>query len=253
MTQLKGLDVEAAKRLGELVQLRGSPTSVLAQLQANDVLMSNVSAAEALRELGVLFEYIHLLGCTSRITLDLSLARGLDYYTGVIYEAVQTGDASSGSGLGSIAAGGRYDNLVATLGAGRSIPCVGVSIGVERLLDLLEAAERARSKDNQIRRTTTQVLVSSIGDNLLSMRIQVSAQLWALGVSAEYLYDTNPTPRKQLTHALDTGIPFVLWLGEDEVRMGQVKLKELATKKETTFALADAPALIAQLVMAISS
>jgi hypothetical protein len=94
----------------------------------------NESAAVALKELKLLFEYLEAYEALSAVELDLSLARGLDYYTGVIYEAVLDGESE----VGSVAAGGRYDDLIGLLGNTKSIPAVGASIGIERIFAILE-------------------------------------------------------------------------------------------------------------------
>jgi len=176
------------------------------------------------------------LGCLSRICFDLSLARGLDYYTGVIYEAGQTGP----SRVGSIAAGGRYDGLVGMFSS-KSVPAVGVSIGIERILTIMEEAE---AKKGKIRRNVTQVYVGSIGDGLLTRRMELSAALWQIGIAAEYSFDLNPKPKKQLDAALANGIPYVLWVGEEELARGEVKLKDMGRKTEELIPLADAAKIV---------
>lgn len=105
---------------------------------------SNAKAQEPLHELELMLRYLGAMGHLKRVTLDLSLARGLDYYTGVIYEAVfvktghEAGESSpSSNAVGSVAAGGRYDELVGMLGR-KPVPAVGVSIGIERIMTILE-------------------------------------------------------------------------------------------------------------------
>ena len=96
--------------------------------------MKNEKYKEAIEDMRVLFEYCDIFEITDNITFDLSLARGLDYYTGLIYEAVLI---KEGSNLGSIAGGGRYDELVGMFSS-KPICSVGVSIGVERVFSILE-------------------------------------------------------------------------------------------------------------------
>lgn len=100
----------------------------------------------------LLFTYCDAMGCLDSILFDFSLARGLDYYTGLIYECVLTGTDK----IGSIAGGGRYDNLIGMF-SGKQIPAIGVSIGIERVFNILE--ERALAK-NSTRATRTQVMVA---------------------------------------------------------------------------------------------
>ena len=236
MVRTKGLDEAAADRLGELVKIKGEPMAVLEQLRAVPGFADHPLAGAGLRELEVLFSYLTALGCLSRICFDLSLARGLDYYTGVIYEAGQTGP----SRVGSIAAGGRYDGLVGMFSS-KHVPAVGVSIGIERILTIMEEAE---AKKGRIRRNVTQVYVGSIGDGLLTRRMELSAALWQIGIAAEYSFDLNPKPKKQLDAALANGIPYVLWVGEEELARGEVKLKDMGRKTEELIPLADAAKIV---------
>lgn len=101
----------------------------------------------------LLFTYLESMNCLDRLSFDFSLARGLDYYTGLIYEAVLTDPSNK---VGSIAGGGRYDGLVGMF-SGKQIPSVGVSIGIERVFAILE--ERFKN-DSAVRSTETQIYVA---------------------------------------------------------------------------------------------
>ena len=147
----------------------------------------------------MLFEYLGAMNVLDNISFDFSLARGLDYYTGLIYEAVlEKTEESDGIdtsskpkatiSLGSIAGGGRYDGLVGMF-SGKNIPAVGVSVGIERIFAILE--EKAR-KDPSVRATETQILIAQIGKNLASERLKICSELWANGIKAETLYNDNP-------------------------------------------------------------
>lgn len=173
----------------------------------------------------LLFTYCEAMGCLENISFDFSLARGLDYYTGLIYECVLT-DTDR---LGSIAGGGRYDNLIGMF-SGKQIPAIGVSIGIERVFSILE--EKALKEQN-IRATRTQVMVAQIGKNLTAERFKILGELWKANIGAEILHNDNPKVPKQIQHALDTGIPLIIWIGEDEVAKGVVKVKSLNTHTET--------------------
>jgi len=241
MTVVKGLDESVADKLGEYVKIAGAPLEVVERLRKESGVSENALVSEALNELDVLFQYLTALGCIDRISFDLSLARGLDYYTGVIYEAAQTGPTK----VGSIAAGGRYDNLVGMF-SHKQVPAVGVSIGIERILNILEQAELAKGKP--IKKSGTQVLVGSIGDGLLLRRMQLSQQLWQLGVAAEYMYDVNPKPKKQLDYVLANQIPYVIWIGEEELKTNQVKVKDMQLKTEQLVPIDQAPIIVRQLI-----
>jgi histidyl-tRNA synthetase len=235
MISEKGLSEHVADRIGTFVQLRspaGQPRALLAQLTAEgSPFAGHGGAAEALAEMGLLFEYLEAMGALSHFVFDLSLARGLDYYTGVIYEAVLTG---GGHNVGSIGGGGRYDNLVGMF-SGKVIPAVGVSVGIERIFNILEERARARAAapgGAPIRATQTQVLVCSIGAGLATHRMRLAAVLWSQGIKAEYLLAASPNMAKQLTAALEGGIPLLVIFGEDELAAGTLKLKRLADKEE---------------------
>lgn len=129
----KGLDDTQTEKLWELVQMRDAPWALLKKLNENAKITENVKAKEALEEMSLLFEFLDIYEITDFFVFDLSLARGLDYYTGLIYEAVLT-DTDK---VGSIAAGGRYDDLLGMF-SNKSIPAVGVSIGIERVFNILE-------------------------------------------------------------------------------------------------------------------
>lgn len=166
----------------------------------------------------------------NRIVLDLSLARGLDYYTGVIYEAVLFNEK-----VGSIAAGGRYDGLVGMF-SGADVPAVGVSVGVERVFAILEARERAEAeaRGGRIKESETSVLVASVGKGLQPERMRVASELWSAGVAAEFGYKPDPNLKDQLRAADEGGIPFVVLLGREEVESGTAKLKDMRRGTEET-------------------
>lgn len=154
----------------------------------------------------ILFTYLDSMKVLDRISFDFSLARGLDYYTGVIYEAILT----DSDRVGSISGGGRYDGLIGMF-SGKSIPSVGGSIGIERIFSILEEKEKLKG---EIRATETQVLVSSMGKNLTAKRMETCSILWKAGIKSETLYVDNPRTDKTFSYAFDNGIPLILIIGE---------------------------------------
>jgi histidyl-tRNA synthetase len=232
MTVEKGLDPAVADRIGQYVGLKGmcwerekstANTSgkgrdVLNKLLADEALNAVPCAKEGLADMAILFDYLeHAYGILDRMSFDMSLARGLDYYTGIIYEAVTDGSAppsaaaaaapapdakkakgkkpkaavnedgvdESAVGVGSIAAGGRYDNLVnmfaEAAGSKRDrVPCVGVSIGVERVYAILE--QRRRAEAMKPRSKETDVYIMALGGGLLPERMKFAKQLWDAGI-----------------------------------------------------------------------
>ncbi|NXD29634.1 SYHC protein, partial [Spelaeornis formosus] len=230
----KGLSPEAADRIGEYVQLHGG-LDLIEQLLQDPNLSQNKLAKEGLGDMKLLFEYLTLFGITGKISFDLSLARGLDYYTGVIFEAVllqqEKEHAEEPVSVGSVAGGGRYDGLVGMFDPkGRKVPCVGVSIGIERIFSILE--QRLEAAEEKIRTTETQVLVASAQKKLLEERLKLISELWDAGIKAEMLYKKNPKLLNQLQYCEDTGIPLVAIVGEQELKDGVVKLRMVATREE---------------------
>lgn len=136
MVEDKGLTGDVADKIGEFVVLKGKPWDMYNSLMDSKRFGTHKGALEAMEDLRILFEYLEAMGKLHFISFDLSLARGLDYYTGVIYEAVCM---NGNTQVGSIGGGGRYDNLVSMFQeAGKITPCVGVSVGIERVFTLME-------------------------------------------------------------------------------------------------------------------
>jgi len=232
MTLVKGLREEVADRIGEFVVLRGEPWELLARLKDADIqakFNGHQKAAEALADMELLFQYLEAMGSLGALRFDLSLARGLDYYTGVIYECLVT---SGETKLGSIGGGGRYDNLVGMFSVGgQQIPCVGVSIGIDRLFTLVEQNAR---ESGLFDASNVQVLVASVGEGLLPQRMALARELWARGVPAEFSHQPNAKLKRQLEDALARRIPFMVIIGEDEIAQNVVKVKDLEKKEEET-------------------
>ncbi|KAM9834816.1 histidine--tRNA ligase isoform X1 [Syngnathus typhle] len=244
MVNEKGLSEEAADKIGEYVSLHGGMD--LAERLLEDQKMSgNKEACAGLSDIKLLFSYLQLFQVTNKVVFDLSLARGLDYYTGVIYEAVLSHagiescstEVRNGSppdecvSVGSIAGGGRYDGLVGMFDPnGKRVPCVGVSIGIERIFSYME--QKAEALALKIRTTEVQVMVASAQKNLMEERLKLVTELWNAGIKAEVMYKRNPKLLNQLQHCEDSGIPLVAILGEQELKDGVVKLRVVATREE---------------------
>ncbi|XP_005523786.1 PREDICTED: histidine--tRNA ligase, cytoplasmic-like [Pseudopodoces humilis] len=230
----KGLSPEAADRIGEYVQLHGG-LDLIERLLQDPKLSQNKLAKEGLGDMKLLFEYLTLFGITGKISFDLSLARGLDYYTGVIFEAVllqqENEHVEEPVSVGSVAGGGRYDGLVGMFDPkGRKVPCVGVSIGIERIFSILE--QRLEASGEKLRTTETQVLVATPQKHLLAARLKLISELWDAGIKAEMLYKKDPKLLKQLHYCEDMGIPLAAIVGEQELADGVVKLRDVATREE---------------------
>ncbi|EDW56038.1 GM22902 [Drosophila sechellia] len=254
MVDEKGLDEAAADRIGEYVRLSGG-AELVEQLLADEKLKAVPNAVKGLEGMKQLLKYCSIFGLDKRVSFDLSLARGLDYYTGVIYEGVLKGEsatvaspaktsqqngeqANEPATVGSVAGGGRYDNLVGMFDPrGKAVPCVGVSIGVERIFSVLEA--RAAASGLKLRTSDVEVYVASAHKGLHEQRLKVLNLLWDAGVKAEHSYKLNPKLLVQLQHCEEHQIPLVVVLGDAELAQGLVKLREVTTREETNVKLKD--------------
>jgi len=229
MINEKCLAADVADKIGKFVLFSGQDELVDELLQ-NETLTSAKSAVEGLKALKTFFEYAELYNVKHRVKFDMSLARGLDYYTGIIYEAVLTGQNPE-EGVGSIAGGGRYDNLVALFdGKAKQVPCVGVSIGIERIMAMLE--QRQAKTQSQIRTIETQVYVASAQKDLMKHRMALCTQLWDAGIKTEMSYKANPKLLAQLQTCEEQGIPWVIVIGQSELEKGVVKLRNVTSREE---------------------
>lgn len=142
----------------------------------------------------------------------------------------KAGDGDECSSVGSIAGGGRYDNLVGMFDKKKSIPCVGVSIGVERIFSVLEAkhaAEKIKMRTNNV-----DVYVTSVHKGLYEKRLKIIGDLWNAGIRAEHSYKLNPKLLVQLQHCEEYSIPYAVVFGDSELERGVVKLREVSTRNE---------------------
>ena len=224
LIEVKGLTEEQAEKLKTFVVLKDKPKVLLDKLVNIKELTDNEKGKKALDEMAILIDYLQILDVEKYCTFDLSLARGLDYYTGLIYETVLTETDE----VGSISGGGRFDNLIGMF-SGKQIPAVGVSIGIERIFNILEKHYR---NDDSLRSTYTEVLVCAAGKDLTKERFKIVNELWDNGINAEILYNENPRMDKQLDYGLKNKIPFLLFIGENELKENKIKIKCLANSQE---------------------
>jgi histidyl-tRNA synthetase len=221
---MKGLDEAAADKIGEFVAIKGEAKAVLEQLQAHTELMAHTGAASAVNDLEKLFRYLSAMGSAPNCVLDLSLARGLSYYTGVIFEAVLQDSAVH---VGSVGGGGRYDELVGVFKKKGDIPCVGFSIGVERLFTVMQ-----KLRAQQPAPSNSSVLVCSIENGALLERMQLTAELWEAGIAAEFVLKDAPKIQAQLKFAENSRIPLAVIFGPEELEKKEVKVKILAKSEQ---------------------
>ncbi|KAG7288119.1 hypothetical protein NEMBOFW57_007642 [Staphylotrichum longicolle] len=222
----KGIPDEVADRVGGYVRRSGGMREMLESFASDAELRANERVMEGVADMTLLASYLVAMGVADRVSFDLSLARGLDYYTGLIYEVAVTDSADNPTQVGSIAAGGRYDDLVGMYGR-RPLPCVGISFGVDRVFTILNARRQKENKPDL--GAHAQVYIMAFGgkefDGLLLERMRVARQLWNAGIRAEFAAKVKPKSLQQFDAA--EGVPVAVMLGQDELEAGQVLVKRL--------------------------
>lgn len=174
------------------------------------------SIKAALSKLTVIINYAYTLSPDTQFVVDLSIARGLDYYTGLIFEAKLT----NVPGFGTIAAGGRYDNLVGMF-AGKTIPAVGASIGLDRLYAALEELKLIKEK-----KSTALAMIVNFEESLTDDYLSLASDLRSAGVNTMLYFETADM-KKQLSYASEKGIKYALLYGTNEAKEGMIVIKNM--------------------------
>jgi len=227
MIELKGLPADVADKIGSFVVCKGGPE--MCQF-LEEKLGSNTTAMEGINDMKLLMTYLEAFDVLDKISFDLSLARGLDYYTGVIYEAVVNTPPESDKkkkksedegSVGSVSGGGRYDNLVGMFSGNRTVPCVGFSIGVERIFSIL----LRKMKLEEIKSNEVQVYVCSIGKGLLTEKMKICKELWDNEIKAEYSCKSYEELKNQFQVCEKEKIPYAIIIGNEEIKNQIVRIK----------------------------
>ena len=218
----KGLSRQAVATLEPVLTLSGSNAEKLSKMR--ELLAASETGLKGLDELEELFSYIDAAGISTEAEIDLSLARGLNYYTGAIFE-VKARDYQ----IGSICGGGRYDNLTGIFGL-PDMSGVGVSFGADRIYDVLTGLDKYPAN----LATGSTILFANMGEDELRYILPVAAGLRKEGVRVE-IYPDQAKLRKQFEYADRKGIPFLSITGGDEIEAGVINVKNLSTGKQKTF------------------
>lgn len=212
----KGLTEEAIEKLRPLMEMKGSNAEKLDTLAG--LLAGSETGMKGVEELRTVIDGIDSLGHDCEVELDVSLARGLNYYTGTIIE-VKALDVQ----IGSITGGGRYDNLTGVFGM-PGLSGVGISFGADRIYDVLNQLELYPESVSQ----SVKVLFVNFGDKEAVESMRIVKLLREQGVSAE-LYPDAAKMKKQMGYADSEGIPYVALIGESELESGTVNLKDMVS------------------------
>ena len=220
----RGLSDDAVKALQPILNLSGSTQDKLAALRG--ILANSEIGLKGVEELETLFGLIENVGVTLNIELDLCLARGLNYYTGAIFE-VKALDAQ----IGSITGGGRYDNLTGIFGM-PDVSGVGISFGADRIYDVLTELNLFPAA----LQSSTQVLFTTFGQDELHYALRWAKALRAEGIAVE-VYPEPTKMKKQMGYADAKQIPFVAIVGGDEMAQNKVMLKNMASGEQQLVSL----------------
>lgn len=214
--------IDKLKKIGrEAVSNELIEKSKITRKKADEVLKT-IENAQPTERLNDVFKYLKNAGM-SQASFEFSptLARGLNYYTGLIFEI-----EIEGYGAGSVCGGGRYDNLIGVF-AGKDIPAVGFAFGFDRLMEAME-----QSKLFPVNLQRTKVLVTIFSKELMQQSLDCSILLRSNGVPTELYLDENAKMEKQLKYADKKGIPYVVIIGPDEAAKNMVTLKNMKTREQ---------------------
>ena len=216
----KGIPQEAIDKLQPIILLSGSNEEKLATLK--NVLAASETGLKGVEESEFILKTIAGLGIQSEVELDLTLARGLNYYTGAIFE-VKALDVQ----IGSISGGGRYDNLTGVFGM-EGMSGVGISFGADRIYDVLNQLDLYPKEAVN----GTQLLFVNFGEAEAAYVLPVLAQVRAAGIRAE-IYPDAAKMKKQMSYANAKMVPFVAIVGENEMKEGKVMLKNMTSGEQS--------------------
>jgi len=217
----KGFSESDIDKIKNIINLKGSPEIILNELE--EVLKDSNEGLEGINELKYIFSKLNCFEFKSiNIKIDLTLARGLNYYTGMIVEVIGPKNVK----MGSIAGGGRYDNLTNSFGL-KNISGIGISFGFDRLYLVLEELDLFPININ----LNTEVLFVNLGNESVDIALNEINILRSKGVISE-IYPSNIKLSKQLNYANKKKIPFVVIIGDEEIKNKKITLKNMSTGKQ---------------------
>jgi len=221
----RGFSESDIEKLKPIIALSGSNAEKLKSLRK--VLSGSETGLKGIAEIETIFSYLALLSIPNtqysilNLELDITLARGLNYYTGAIFE-VKTNEVA----MGSIGGGGRYDDLTGMFGLS-DLTGVGISFGADRIYDVLEELNLFPESASE----STKVLISNFDSVAEKYSLPLLQQLRNAGISAE-IYPTSAKLKKQMSYADDKNIPFVILIGSEEMETGLLSLKNMKSGEQ---------------------
>lgn len=227
----KGIGDEAIEKLLPILQAQGGNSEKLATIAS--VLAGNETGEKGVEETNFILNTIATLDINSAVELDLTLARGLNYYTGAILE-VKALDVA----IGSISGGGRYDNLTGVFGMD-GVSGVGISFGADRIYDVMNQLDLYPKDSIQ----TTQLMFVNFGQKEALHCLGLLAKLRVAGASAE-LYPSSDKMKKQMGYANNHNIPYVAIVGENEINEGTIAVKNMESGEQKSMNIDELIALL---------
>ena len=212
----KGVGEEAIFKLRPILQLKGNSEEKLIQIES--VIAQSEIGLKGIAEMRTIIDYISIMTLDTEVELDLTLARGLNYYTGAIFE-VKSKDVQ----IGSITGGGRYDDLTGIFGL-PGVSGVGISFGADRIYDVMSQLNIFPKEAI----ATTQVMFVNFGEKEVRFCLPLLSGLRMAGISSE-IYPDSDKMKKQLNYANKKGVKFVALAGESEIGNGMINLKNMET------------------------
>lgn len=217
-----GLSADQITRLREFININGSKDVILNKLEKISLDCKSDQFKQGVKDIGLVVKTIRDFGLSdSRFMIDLRIARGLDYYTGTVYETMLNNHPE----IGSICSGGRYDNLASHY-TKKYLPGVGVSIGLSRLFYKLCEIGAIKST----RFSLAEVVVMPIGSGQITASVKIAEKLRSIGINT-MLYTEENNMRKKLKYADKMGFEWVALIGEDELLTEEVMLKNMLTSE----------------------
>lgn len=213
----RGISADVVKKILEFIEIKGEPEDVIKKVEwfVKDIKEGEEGAVE----LKQLISYLRKMGVEPKFKIDISLARGLDYYTGPIFEVFAE------EGIGSLAGGGRYDKMIG-LFLGKDVPATGISLGIERIIEVMKERNMIKTK-----KTKTKVFVVAVNDDVRESVLEIAQNLRKNNILTDFdLRERNLT--RQLEYADARDIPYVIIVGEKELKSKKFKLRDMEKKTE---------------------
>lgn len=230
----KGLKKSAIDFINGIITYKGNNFKKISELKR--VLRESQTAFKGMEEIEIILDYLKNLQLSSELILDLTLARGLDYYTGIILE-VEASDLE----IGSICGGGRYDDLTGIFGL-PDVSGVGISFGAERIYDVMNKLDLF-PKDSA---STVKLMFVNFGKSEENYCLSLLSKVRSKGISAE-IYPDQAKLKKQMSYANNKIIPFVALIGESEIKENKITVKNMETGKQEKLSFDEMLAMLEQI------